>query len=304
MHAVGRSCIKSAFAAKNLRRACSRWPRWGAHHKAFTLIELLVVISIIALLMALLMPALTSVRRTARALQCNSMMRQIGVAWFSFANDHEGRGPGRATKNYIRHASDMAWQWILNHYLKNGVDTWMNDGIGPIQRFYRDYNTGVIQPGRDKLACPEMKLTAMGDYARFWVANANAVGGPNWINSEGKSLEPGCWGIDFGPGLYGKIILNHPLYKPFQLGAPMSLFRKPARAFLVIEARRAHDDTNKTDGSEYNRPYEATEAQPWGSSSAFRHPGLTANYLFVDGHVERLSSTDPSLLDNDRFRPF
>jgi len=274
---------------------------------AFTLIELLVVISIIALLMSLLMPALGSVRRSARALQCHSALRQVGVAWFSFANDYEGRGPGRATKDYLHHASDMSWQWILNHYLGNGVDTWMNDGIGPIQRFYQDFNMlpeVVLRPGRDKLACPDMELTAYSQWARFWVANANAVGGPNFINQAGASLQSGCWGVDFGPGLYGKIILTHPLYKPFQLGAPMSLFRRPARAFLVIEARRGHDDTNKCDGSEYNRPFEATEEEPWGGNSAFRHPGLTANYLFVDGHMERLSSTDPSLLDADRFKPF
>jgi prepilin-type N-terminal cleavage/methylation domain-containing protein len=58
--------------------------------KAFTLIELLVVISIIALLIAILMPALNRAREQAKAVQCMSNIRQMATAMALYAEDHDG----------------------------------------------------------------------------------------------------------------------------------------------------------------------------------------------------------------------
>jgi len=56
--------------------------------RAFTLIELLVVIVIIGLLAAFLMPAMGSARESARRAQCANNLRQHGVAWYLYLDDH------------------------------------------------------------------------------------------------------------------------------------------------------------------------------------------------------------------------
>ncbi len=59
--------------------------------RGFTLIELLVVISIIALLLGLLMPALEKARELARRAVCLSHLRDLSLAWFMYADDSDGK---------------------------------------------------------------------------------------------------------------------------------------------------------------------------------------------------------------------
>jgi len=65
----------------------------GPSRRAFTLIELLVVIGIIALLAALLLPALASARDKGRQAACLSNLRQIGIALLTYATDNDGKIP-------------------------------------------------------------------------------------------------------------------------------------------------------------------------------------------------------------------
>ncbi|MEO0474885.1 MAG: prepilin-type N-terminal cleavage/methylation domain-containing protein, partial [Planctomycetota bacterium] len=61
--------------------------------RGFTLIELLVVISIIALLIAILLPALSGAREAARLVQCGSNLQQMATAATNFATERDGLAP-------------------------------------------------------------------------------------------------------------------------------------------------------------------------------------------------------------------
>jgi prepilin-type N-terminal cleavage/methylation domain-containing protein len=62
--------------------------------RGFTLVELLVVIGIIALLVAMLMPALNKAREAARTVQCAAQLRQVGQALVNYASNSKGYFPG------------------------------------------------------------------------------------------------------------------------------------------------------------------------------------------------------------------
>ncbi|MDB5320810.1 MAG: hypothetical protein JWN40_2441 [Phycisphaerales bacterium] len=97
----------------------------------FTLVELLVVIGIIALLIAILLPALGRARQQGQRVQCMSNMRQIGLATVMYTNDNKGWFPRSAAGGTPPAYADVYDDWV---YWQPGRDP----NLSPLVKYLGD----------------------------------------------------------------------------------------------------------------------------------------------------------------------
>ncbi len=142
--------------------------------KGFTLIELLVVISIIALLLSILMPALTKVKNQARGVVCKSNLKQLSVALESYTacNDNKSLSTTFRISDSPPDWSPYSWFQVLAPYFGESK--------------YKNNPQAALEGSMKTIWCPSTKepiepypAVGMGDSKhrwRFHVANAEGEG--------------------------------------------------------------------------------------------------------------------------------
>ncbi|CAN5550029.1 hypothetical protein BH09PLA1_BH09PLA1_35820 [soil metagenome] len=143
---AARSGVRASMAAAILNARRTRAVRWWnvraqrghlASRGAFTITEVLVVVAILAILLALLFPALMKVRSAQRGTTCIANLRQIATAFHLYAQDNSFRLPQPATAN-------RSWEQMLSPYLRGQFVCPADQELAPVVGSSYDWrDTGI-----------------------------------------------------------------------------------------------------------------------------------------------------------------
>ncbi len=264
---------------------------------AMTLIELLVVITIISLLIALLLPAVMSARTTARRIQCQNNMRNVGLAIIS---DTESKGRFPASGYFSADGNDALHSWVVT--ILSGLER--ND----IEERW-DHRVPFDDPANEKLAsvtlpvlvCPN-DITAVGNGDLSYVVN----GGFGWTTADTVNDCPAAFHATPSPSaqpidLNGDGVACAATMPVGSTQSDKQLFEQTGLFFLEnwpvgSGTQRHHTMDTVVDGlSKTLLLSENVRAgyDPYASSSNWASPFPLRNSFFVSGYVcENLSCAD------------
>ena len=232
--------------------------------KAFTLVELLVVIFIIALLLAISMPAFTAARAGTQALVCKTNLHQLLLACISYTNENDGF--------FVPAASDMMYSPGLHrwHGTRNSLDEPFDSSRGPL--------AGYLAGSHIK-ECPS-KVTFVKD--RDWNSN----------------FEQGCGGYGYNMTYIGSRLWQKGLkserdwLNAYAKTTQAGEIKSPAKTLVFSDTAMGNDGNALIEYSFAEPPFALQDGVPVSTffmspSIHFRHNDK-ANIGWADGHISHL----------------
>lgn len=189
----------------------------GKSPRAFTLVELLVVIALIGILVALLLPAVQAARETARSAQCQSHLRQIGIATHNYIDSHRGYMPFNVGDGDITDVKQSA-MYALFPFCENNQKIFTCPGdVGSLESpkpLWTSMGTSYKLEGRaySEGALPERTVTEWDSKKGAWV-NKVKKAKPEIV----RTLTQHDQGVDIKKALEGKADNDGPASSFIQL---------------------------------------------------------------------------------------